>query len=170
MNTLKYHSKFLLTFTFRRNFWRRGFYRNWQSFYTPLLTKVIMSCNCLKRSANLCCVTVIFTFIWIVQADVLVVSRHSNVTINAFADLPASFGKVLPFEGLQGCVISANPPQACKAIDPPPQRSNCSEKWFVLIKRYECNFVDKVRSAQQAGFDAAIVYNIGSNLIGTICL
>lgn len=83
-----------------------------------------------------------------------------------FPDLPASFGKVLPFEGLEGCVVAANPPHACDAIDPPPKNTNCSDKWFVLIRRYECNFVDKVRAAQNADYDAAIIYNVGSNLIG----
>ena len=106
------------------------------------------------------------TCVWVVGADVLVISQSSNFTINIFPDLPANFGQILPYEGIKGCVIAANPPHACEAIDPPPKNSNCSDKWFVLIRRFECNFVDKVRAAQNADYDAAIIYNVGSNLIG----
>lgn len=105
-------------------------------------------------------------FVGVVYADVLVISSSSNFTVNMFPDLPASFGKVLPYDGIEGCAVVANPPHACEAIDPPPSNVNCSEKWFVLIRRFECSFVDKVRAAQNANFDAAIIYNVGSNLIG----
>lgn len=104
--------------------------------------------------------------VWIVEADVLVISRDTNSTVNAFPSLPANFGKVLPFDGLAGCVVVANPPHACGPIDQPPKNSSCSDTWFVLIRRFECNFVDKVRAAQNAHYDAAIIYNVGSNLIG----
>ncbi|KZS20779.1 E3 ubiquitin-protein ligase RNF13 [Daphnia magna] len=103
--------------------------------------------------------------VWIVEADVLVISRDTNSTVNAFPSLPANFGKVLPFDGLAGCVVVANPPHACGPIDQPPKNSSCSDTWFVLIRRFECNFVDKVRAAQNAHYDAAIIYNVGSNLI-----
>lgn len=101
-----------------------------------------------------------------VEADVLVISCDTNSTVNGFPSLPANFGKVLPFNGLSGCVVAANPPHACGPIDPPPKNSTCSDAWFVLIRRFECNFVDKVRVAQNAAYDAAIIYNVGSNLIG----
>ena len=109
-----------------------------------------------------------FTSVWIciVEADVLVISLDTNSTVNAFPSLPANFGKVLPFDGLSGCVVVADPLHACTPIDPPPKNNNCSDKWFVLIRRFECNFVDKVRAAQNADYDAAIIYNVGSNLIG----
>lgn len=114
----------------------------------------------------LVCLWIFLSCVWVVEADVLVISLDSNFTVNIFPDLPANFGKVLPYDGLRGCVVTANPPHACEAIEPPPANSNCSEKWFVLIRRFECNFVDKVRAAQNADYDAAIIYNVGSNLIG----
>ena len=114
----------------------------------------------------LVCQWILMTCVWVVGADVLVISRSSNFTVNIFPDLPANFGQILPYEGIRGCVVTANPPHACEAIDPPPTNSNCSDKWFVLIRRFECNFVDKVRAAQNAEYDAAIIYNVGSNLIG----
>ncbi|XP_046440702.1 E3 ubiquitin-protein ligase RNF13-like [Daphnia pulex] len=116
---------------------------------------------------NFLCKLIFLTsvWVWVVEADVLVISLDTNSTVNAFPSLPANFGKVLPFDGLIGCVVIANPQNACNTIDPPPKNSNCSDKWFVLIRRYDCNFVDKVRAAQNANYDAAIIYNVGSNLI-----
>ena len=108
----------------------------------------------------------ILVVVHLVSSDVVVISRVSNYTNNVFSDLPANFGQVLPYEGLKGCVVSANPPHACGSIESPPMNTNCSDKWIVLIRRFECNFVDKVRAAQQANYDAAIIYNVGSNLIG----
>ena len=38
--------------------------------------------------------------------------------------------------------------------------------WFAVISRYGgCTFEDKVRNAQQAGFQAAIVFNVDSNKV-----
>jgi E3 ubiquitin-protein ligase RNF13 len=38
--------------------------------------------------------------------------------------------------------------------------------WGVLIKRYDCNFEQKVRYAQNASYDIAIVHNVNSSEIG----
>lgn len=62
--------------------------------------------------------------------------------------------------------VNASPHNACEPIEPPPKLSNYTGKWFVLIRRYDCSFVEKVRAAELAGFDAAIIYNVGSNFIG----
>lgn len=41
-------------------------------------------------------------------------------------------------------------------------RSNPTGKWILLVPRYNCSFEQKVRLAQNAGYDAVIVYNIDS--------
>jgi hypothetical protein len=61
-----------------------------------------------------------------------------------------SFGTTLPSFGLKGVVVMSNPANGCSPIQPPPQiYNNSSEKagvtkWFVLIRRFDCSFVDKV--------------------------
>lgn len=138
------------------------------SYYRYYLPVMFTMSNSSPYLVNFLCKLIFLTsvWVWVVEADVLVISLDTNSTVNAFPSLPANFGKVLPFDGLIGCVVIANPQNACNTIDPPPKNSNCSDKWFVLIRRYDCNFVDKVRAAQNANYDAAIIYNVGSNLIG----
>ena len=101
-----------------------------------------------------------------VEADIRVIAPNFNYTVDIFADIPASFGKVLPPNGLKGYAIRAKPQNACTPIEPPPTYGNYTGHWFVLIRRYDCNFIEKVRTAQAANFDAAIIYNVGSNVIG----
>lgn len=36
-------------------------------------------------------------------------------------------------------------------------------RWVVLIARYNCSFEEKIRNAQNAGWDAVIVFNVASN-------
>lgn len=69
----------------------------------------------------------------------------------------------------QAFVIYADPPDACKPIRPPPNSSevpNFTGRWAVLIRRYGCNFEVKVRHAQNASFDIAIVHNVNSSELG----
>ena len=102
----------------------------------------------------------------VVNADIIVFTQKFNYTVDVFADLPASFGGELPHHGLRGYLVGANPQNACDPIDPPPTLKNYTGLWIVLIRRYDCNFLDKVREAQNANYDAAIIYNVGSNAIG----
>jgi len=101
----------------------------------------------------------------VVNADIIVFTQKFNYTVDVFADLPASFGGELPHHGLRGYLVGANPQNACDPIDPPPTLKNYTGLWIVLIRRYDCNFLDKVREAQNANYDAAIIYNVGSNAI-----
>ncbi|XP_014606357.1 PREDICTED: E3 ubiquitin-protein ligase RNF13-like isoform X2 [Polistes canadensis] len=60
-------------------------------------------------------------------------------------------------------VVYADPPTACHEIQGPPNDTNYEGNWIVLIARYECKFEIKVRMAQKAGYDAAIIHNVNSN-------
>ena len=64
----------------------------------------------------LVCQWILMTCVWVVGADVLVISRSSNFTVNIFPDLPANFGQILPYEGIRGCVVTANPPHVKQLI------------------------------------------------------
>lgn len=120
---------------------------------TCLYVHLIVNCLALCRLA-------------LVQADVVVMTQKNNFTVDIFADLPASFGSILPQSGLRGLIVGANPRNACAPIEPPPVLEDYTGRWFVLIRRYDCNFVDKVRYAQLARYDAAIIHNVGSNVVG----
>lgn len=89
-------------------------------------------------------------------------SDNNMTEPQAFEDLPAQFGSPLPIEGLRGYIIQAVPENACTTIAPPPIKDN-QTKFFALIRRFDCNFDIKVLNAQQSGFDAAIVHNVGSD-------
>uniref|UniRef100_A0A1A7XMM5 E3 ubiquitin-protein ligase RNF13 n=1 Tax=Iconisemion striatum TaxID=60296 RepID=A0A1A7XMM5_9TELE len=94
-----------------------------------------------------------------VEADIAAYT-FDNRTEN-FDDMPARFGYRLPSDGLKGFLIGARPENACEPIEPPP-RDNLTGAFFVLIKRFDCNFDMKVLNAQKAGFKAAIVHNVDS--------
>jgi E3 ubiquitin-protein ligase RNF13 len=63
-------------------------------------------------------------------------------------------------------VVYADPPAACQRIKSPPNDTNYNRNWIVLIRRYNCSFEIKVRMAQEAGYDAAIIHNVNSNELG----
>jgi hypothetical protein len=48
----------------------------------------------------------------------------------------------------------------------PPNLPNYTGQWIALVRRYECNFEDKIRNAQRANFDAVIVHNVNSSDLG----
>lgn len=64
-------------------------------------------------------------------------------------------------------VVYADPPTACHDIKEPPNVTDYKGNWIVLIARLNCSFEVKIRSAQRAGYNAAIVHNVGSNELGT---
>nr|XP_020454640.1 E3 ubiquitin-protein ligase RNF167-like [Monopterus albus] len=96
-------------------------------------------------------------------------AHYSNMTTMLFEDLPALFGSPLPKDGLKGVLVLSHPLNACTAIDPPPPLPPIYDanttKFIVLIKRYDCNFDIKVWHAQQAGYNAAIVHNVFSDIL-----
>ncbi|XP_013862158.1 E3 ubiquitin-protein ligase RNF167 [Austrofundulus limnaeus] len=96
-------------------------------------------------------------------------AHFNNMTSILFEDLPAIFGPSLPKEGLMGVLVVSKPLNGCTTMDPPPKNLSIynanTTKFIVLIKRYECNFDIKVLNAQQAGYSAAIVHNVDSDVL-----
>ncbi|XP_062844614.1 E3 ubiquitin-protein ligase RNF167 [Trichomycterus rosablanca] len=100
------------------------------------------------------------------QAYIYVHLNNSNAVL--LDDLSALFGSALPSDGLKGYLVESRPQNACTPIDlapVPPTSSdpNSTMGCIVLIRRYDCNFDIKVLHAQQAGYIAAIVYNVFSD-------
>ena len=62
-------------------------------------------------------------------------------------------------DGICGSLRAAEPAEACEPIKDRGGRRGAGRKAFVLIARGNCSFEEKVRAAQQAGFDAAVVYD-----------
>ncbi|CAH0386094.1 unnamed protein product [Bemisia tabaci] len=101
-------------------------------------------------------------------ADVLVYSTLNRSYEDVdFRDAPSRFGGSIPFfDGIEGFVVYANPPNACQKIMGPPQYwDNYTGKWFVLISAEGCTFEQKIRWAQDANYDLAIVHNVNSSRV-----
>ncbi|XP_064030942.1 E3 ubiquitin-protein ligase ZNRF4 [Pogoniulus pusillus] len=86
----------------------------------------------------------------------------------AYKALPACFGPQLPAEELTGFLMEVRPPNACHAIENAPAPRRASELSVALIKAKDCSFVQKVLHAQQAGYQIAVVHNVGSEQLTTM--
>ncbi|XP_010292336.1 PREDICTED: E3 ubiquitin-protein ligase RNF13-like [Phaethon lepturus] len=86
----------------------------------------------------------------------------------AYKALPSCFGPRLPVEGLTGYLMTVIPPNACHAIKNPPAPRKASETYVALIQGYDCPFDKKVLHAQQAGYQAAVLYNVYSEQLITV--
>lgn len=91
-----------------------------------------------------------------------------HAIMEEYLDMPASFGGTLPIEGLRGFLVAGDPPDGCAALAKPPVVDNFTGKWVVLMARYNCSFEVKVRNAQLAGYDCAIVHNVNSSDLETM--
>ncbi|XP_046392201.1 E3 ubiquitin-protein ligase RNF13-like [Ischnura elegans] len=125
----------------------------------------------LSRHITVLYTTMVLSFILmfhaaLVDADVLVYRRDTHHPEGVeFPDAPARFGGQIPMDGIKGNLVKAFPEDGCSALDRPPKPKYYSGKWFVLIKRYGCKFEDKVRNAELAGFDLAIIHNVNSSAL-----
>ncbi|XP_024028730.1 receptor homology region, transmembrane domain- and RING domain-containing protein 1 [Morus notabilis] len=77
----------------------------------------------------------------------------------SFTDLPAKFAVGVNDSGICGALHVVNPLDACRSLSNDLRSTNIGGINFALIIRGECAFEDKVRNAQKAGFNAAIVYD-----------
>ncbi|CAG0922716.1 unnamed protein product [Notodromas monacha] len=112
-------------------------------------------------------VSVCICFLGTVYGDVVILSRVDNRTSDVFPDLPATFGRAIPDEGIWGEHIFAVPADACHAIQPAPIEDfdlKSRKNWIAVIKKGGvCDYKTKIFNAMLANYSAAIIYNVGSN-------
>ncbi|CRK97685.1 CLUMA_CG011065, isoform A [Clunio marinus] len=99
--------------------------------------------------------------------DVLVYRDSTNQIIDEFPSLAARFGPSLPPNGMRVLAVGGSPPDGCSPMEDAPKANfsfhGFEPKFAAIIIRGTCSFADKVRHAQNASFDAVIVYNKNSN-------
>ncbi|KAF0899587.1 hypothetical protein E2562_020779 [Oryza meyeriana var. granulata] len=112
-----------------------------------------MKCTKVGGSPILFCAVICL----IAQLGACNVVLMANNTTLSFDDVEATFTPAVKDSGVNGAIYAVEPLDACsplrkKAVDGPASP-------FALIIRGGCQFDDKVRNAQNAGFKAAIVYD-----------
>ncbi|KAK9409018.1 putative E3 ubiquitin-protein ligase-like [Crotalus adamanteus] len=88
-----------------------------------------------------------------------------NDTCMDFNAAPACFGPPMPVSGLKGYLVETVPANACHPIKPAPVSNWTPSSFVALIRRYDCSFNLKVFHAQEAGYQAAIIYNLCSDFL-----
>ncbi|XP_054167506.1 E3 ubiquitin-protein ligase RNF13-like isoform X2 [Oppia nitens] len=112
-----------------------------------------------KISQLICILWTISVMIDMTNGDIAVISPN-NRTVDVFVDFELGFAASVPSEGILGRFVVGQPEDGCSQMAGPPQTNQTGIKWFVLVKRYPCQFTTKVQNAMNAGFDAVIIYNI----------
>uniref|UniRef100_A0A8C6Y730 PA domain-containing protein n=1 Tax=Naja naja TaxID=35670 RepID=A0A8C6Y730_NAJNA len=98
------------------------------------------------------------------EALIRAVYNHNSISQD-FETLNSDFGPVLQSESLLGYLVEAKPANACQPINAPPLTNSASVTYVALIQRNNCSFTTKVLHAQQAGYQAAIIYNLCSDFL-----
>ncbi|GJN39908.1 hypothetical protein PR202_gb29061 [Eleusine coracana subsp. coracana] len=92
-----------------------------------------------------------------VQLGACNVVLMANNTTLSFDDVEATFTPAVEGSGVNGVIYVVEPLDACSPLRTKADGSSAIP--FALIIRGRCQFDDKVRNAQQAGFKAAVVYD-----------
>lgn len=116
------------------------------------------------------CLLGFVSLLTLINGNIIIFTQNPPNTITEeFRDMPASFGPELPPDGLQGYLVKGEPEDGCSAMTKAPvDPNNFTGKWVVIVARYNCSFEKKIRNAQAAGFDCAIVHNVNSSELETM--
>ncbi|KAK9713732.1 hypothetical protein RND81_06G047700 [Saponaria officinalis] len=76
-----------------------------------------------------------------------------------FEDIEANFAQPVKTGGICGKLYIAEPLDACSPLTNKVDHGGNNTAAFALIIRGGCSFEDKIRKAQMAGFEAAIIYD-----------
>ncbi|KAL8098094.1 receptor homology region, transmembrane domain- and RING domain-containing protein 1 [Apium graveolens] len=118
---------------------------------------------------KLLAITIIYYYIccYSIKPTSAIVQLKSPST--SFLDTPAKFSARINSSGICGALVVADPLDACSSLVNNAFNFNRNIK-FALIVRGNCTFLEKVRIAQLAGFDGAILFDdqAHENLISMI--
>lgn len=87
-------------------------------------------------------------------ANILLIGNNTSLSFN---DVPAKFGRPVTGSGEHGTIFLASPLDACSPLT--NTLTNKTSGYVLIVRGGGCDFVDKVRKAQDSGFKAAIIYN-----------
>ncbi|XP_063147140.1 E3 ubiquitin-protein ligase ZNRF4 [Candoia aspera] len=87
-----------------------------------------------------------------------------------FKAVSACFGPPVPLTGLKGYLVETVPANACHPIKAVPASNRTPSGFIALIRRYDCPFSLKVFHAQEAGYRAAVIYNLYSDLLVSMAI
>jgi len=117
-----------------------------------------MTCPRRWRSFPLCFFLVIFVIAQLGACNVVLMANNTTLS---FDDVEATFTPVVKGSGVNGALYAAEPLDACSPLRTKAVKGSVSP--FALVIRGGCQFDEKVRNAQNAGFKAAIVYDNEDN-------
>ncbi|GFU15890.1 uncharacterized protein TNCV_2368261 [Trichonephila clavipes] len=103
---------------------------------------------------------ILFNFFGLGESGIIILQL--NEVVDQFADSELSFAKPLSRNGIEGPIVSAEPPDACTKIAEPPDK-NGSYNWMVLIAGNICSYHTKVKNSELAGYSVAIIYTLRGN-------
>ncbi|XP_074263523.1 receptor homology region, transmembrane domain- and RING domain-containing protein 2-like [Silene latifolia] len=101
-----------------------------------------------------------FCLIMMISFSYAFVELRGADFVYSFEDIEANFAPPVRTGGICGKLYIAEPPDACSPLTNKvvEQGGTCSDR-FALVIRGGCNFEEKIKTAQKAGFQAAIIYD-----------
>ncbi|XP_004633021.1 E3 ubiquitin-protein ligase ZNRF4 [Octodon degus] len=112
------------------------------------------------RGALMACVTL--SLLLSPSQVVVQATLDGNSSPVDFVNGPALFEVPLSLQGMRGYLTEARPANVCQSTESPWPGNNGSLDAIALLRRYNCTSNLKVLHAPRAGFQAAIVHNVGS--------
>ncbi|KAG0588063.1 hypothetical protein KC19_2G212900 [Ceratodon purpureus] len=125
-----------------------------------LASRILSHREILMSLAGLCLV-LLTLLLGRVNSAVILLSGTSESW--SFPDLEASFAPGVPAAGIVGVLYASNPLDACSPLVNVSGPGKTLVPAFLLVERGICNFEVKVRNAQDAGFEAVIIYDNRDN-------
>jgi len=117
-----------------------------------------MACPRGRTSLPLCFFLMICLMAQLGASNVVLMANNTTLS---FDDVEATFTPAVKGSGVNGVLYAVEPMDACSPLRTKAIEGSASP--FALVIRGGCQFDDKVRNAQNAGFKAAVVYDNEDN-------
>ncbi|AQK51213.1 Receptor homology region transmembrane domain- and RING domain-containing protein 2 [Zea mays] len=117
-----------------------------------------MACPRGRTPFPLCFFLMICLMAQLGASNVVLMANNTTLSLD---DVEATFTPAVEGSGVSGVLYAVEPKDACSPLRAKAIQGSVSP--FALIIRGGCQFDDKIRNAQNAGFKAAVVYNNEDN-------